>query len=200
MKRKWQSSTVKELNKGAVRRDGDNRSSWTLIRIIVLMLVVTWFAGNDAAALDLTEADCRSCHCNNVADRHHILVVQGGYECLSCHDLIWDNAAEEYHAGLIRDCLLCHGPSLADRHHLLVAAGVQQCLNCHQLVLDNETDMYVLDLKLGCPDCFFDRDKDGDVDGLDVTGAANDSFRPGELRQLASEFGKSDCGTENSGW
>ena len=199
MKRKWKGSAVKGLNKGSVGGDGNMRTCWALIRGIFLMLLVTSFAGNAANALDLTEADCRSCHCD-VADRHHILVVTGGYECLSCHEVIWDDSSEDYHVGLIRDCLLCHGPSLADRHHLLVAAGVQQCLNCHQFVLDNATGMYVLDWKRGCPDCCFDRDKDGDVDGLDLAEFVNDTFRSDELRELASEFGRSDCGIENSGW
>lgn len=77
-----------------------------------------------------------------MADRHHLLIVNYGYECLSCHQLTWDPAAQQYNPRVVRDCLQCHTGSLADRHHLLVNQVSYNCFSCHTIALDPVTGTY----------------------------------------------------------
>jgi hypothetical protein len=77
-----------------------------------------------------------------MADRHHLLIVTHGYECLFCHQLNWDPAAQQYNPRVVRDCLQCHTGSLADRHHLLLNQVNFNCFTCHTMALDPATGTY----------------------------------------------------------
>lgn len=97
----------------------------------------------DASDLGLTETDCRCCHGPTLADRHHLMVVHRGLECLSCHQMTWNPAMLQYEAQVTRNCPQCHTGSLADRHHLLVDQVTYTCFTCHTVTWDPAIMMYV---------------------------------------------------------
>jgi len=137
--------TVKKRSAAWVRHAISIRS----LSIILLLIasISTAYFSKEAFALDLMEADCRTCHCD-VVDQHHLLLQTSGYECLNCHELISDGT--DLQPQVVRDCLVCHGPSLADRHHLLAAAGTHECMGCHKVVLDEATQEYGIELNAVC--------------------------------------------------
>lgn len=83
----------------------------------------------------LTETDCRRCHGNSLADRHHLTdTVVRDRLCTPCHDLIPDPP------GVIvkRNCKEdgCHGSITVDlpangAHHLSDLARSNNCTACH---------------------------------------------------------------------
>ncbi|TFG37670.1 MAG: hypothetical protein E4H46_01310 [Desulfobacterales bacterium] len=113
----------------------------------------------------LVEANCRACHQDqnivnpgSIPDRHHLLVgatipdptaspdpiygAPGGtYECLSCHQLVWNDTAFSYDFVSFRDCLLCHDQVAGEAsvHHLTAAAMADDCKACHGPI-DNPND------------------------------------------------------------
>lgn len=117
----------------------------------------------DSSFNNLVEADCRVCHEDptivdpgTIPDRHHLLVgtplpdptsapfVQPGdttYECLSCHQQVWDPVNMSFVFVNFRDCLFCHEqiPNEASVHHLTARAQNQDCKGCHGPV-DNPGD------------------------------------------------------------
>jgi hypothetical protein len=110
----------------------------------------------------LVEANCRACHEDTTVvnpgtlpNRHHLLVgaiipdptaapagTPGSkYECLSCHQLVWDAATYSYNFVAFRDCLLCHEQQAgqASVHHLTAKAQQNDCKACHGPI-DNPGD------------------------------------------------------------
>ena len=102
----------------------------------------------DTAYEVLTETDCRGCHGQSVAQRHHhtpIVLEQGS--CLACHELCTRGVDPGCPPGgvyVIRNCLesLCH--SVADRgpkdnsrsdsngwHHATDLSSPENCVVCH---------------------------------------------------------------------
>jgi len=120
--------------------------------LVVIPTINTSGLFNSAFALNgvVTEEDCRMCHCFNVPDTHHLLVQAGNYECLSCHQIKWDEVSQGYYTELIRDCVVCHGNIVGNRHHLLVQAGSYECLDCHQVIWNEASQSYYIDLNFIC--------------------------------------------------
>lgn len=108
------------------------------------------------------EADCRVCHGPNpppgvadiidttyLPDRHHNLygeTIPSGtaapngtpgatYECVSCHNLVWDAGRQEYVFETFRDCTACH--SGGSPHHSTAQAQSGDCQTCHGSLVDN---------------------------------------------------------------
>jgi predicted CXXCH cytochrome family protein len=122
------------MDTGVNRRTG----SPTFLALLILGLS----AQAQASDLGLTEANCRCCHGPTMADRHHLLTVSRGFECLLCHQLTWDPVAQQYAPAVVRDCLQCHTGSLADRHHLLLNQVDYNCFSCHTIDWDPVTETY----------------------------------------------------------
>lgn len=110
----------------------------------------------------LVEANCRACHEDTtvvkpetIPDRHHLLVGMtipdptaapagtpgDAYECLSCHQMVWDDATFTYSFVSFRDCLLCHEQQAGEAsvHHLTAKALADDCKACHGPI-DNPGD------------------------------------------------------------
>ncbi|MHB8811461.1 MAG: PKD domain-containing protein [Desulfobulbaceae bacterium] len=117
----------------------------------------------DGVFNNLAEPDCRLCHEDpdvafngaNIPNRHHLLVEQDAerincdytaapfvdcptaegkmYECLDCHNLVWNSTTFSYDFEAFRDCLFCHQqqPDQASVHHLTQPAQESNCKNCH---------------------------------------------------------------------
>ena len=101
-----------------------------------------------------TEADCRGCHGSDVSDRHHLLVVNGLFQCTNCHRMIYDNSTQTYSPELIRNCLVCHpGKNHADTHHIFASQGLFVCSDCHPVVYDNSTQTYSTQVTWDCTVC-----------------------------------------------
>ena len=88
---------------------------------------------HDTVYWELGESDCRRCHGNSLADRHHLTdtVVLYGL-CTPCHDPI----PEPPHVVAIRDCLTsgCHSWDDLDAngwHHNTDLSASNNCTCCH---------------------------------------------------------------------
>ncbi len=103
-----------------------------------------------ASDLGLTEADCRCCHGASLADRHHLMVIDRGLECLNCHQMLWNSTAMQYDVTVTRNCPQCHTGSLADRHHLLVDQVTYNCFSCHTIAWNPDTLMYEAQFNAFC--------------------------------------------------
>lgn len=88
----------------------------------------------DTMYWELEEYDCRDCHGNNLADRHHAtdtVVVDG--LCTYCHEVIFDPP----YVIAIRDCLTsgCHSwpDDVEDNgwHHYTDLSASGNCITCH---------------------------------------------------------------------
>lgn len=128
----------------------DIRLSVPLLVLFFLILLGGAVQSTFASDLGLSEADCRCCHGESLADRHHLLVNTSGRECLSCHPLTLNPDTLSYDLTVTRDCLQCHTGSLADRHHLLVDQVTYTCFTCHAIVWDPNTLQYVADFNMAC--------------------------------------------------
>lgn len=116
----------------------------------------------DGVFNNLVEANCRACHEDTtvvnpgtIPNRHHLLVGEtipdptaaptgtpgASYECLSCHQMVWDPATFSYSFVSFRDCLLCHEQvaGQASVHHLTAKALADDCKACHGPI-DNPGD------------------------------------------------------------
>lgn len=117
----------------------------------------------DVSFNNLIEPECRVCHEDQtivnpgtLPDRHHLLVntplpdpnsapfVQPGdttYQCLSCHQQVWDPDSSTYVFETYRDCLFCHEQIAGEAsvHHLTTKAQEQDCKACHGPI-DNPND------------------------------------------------------------
>jgi len=116
----------------------------------------------DGVFNNLDETGCRACHEDpaivnpgTVPDRHHLIVGNtipdptaaphgtpgDTYECLSCHELVWDDDTSSYVFVNFRDCLLCHVQTagIASVHHMTTKANDQDCKACHGQI-DNPLD------------------------------------------------------------
>ena len=128
---------------------------WIDLATVLVATIVLYLSGGQvtpafASDLGLSEADCRCCHGTNLANRHHLLVVTSGRECLSCHSLDWNPDTSAFDLATFRDCLYCHTGSLADRHHLLVDQVTYDCFSCHAIVWDPVALQYVADFNRMC--------------------------------------------------
>ncbi|MDP3696107.1 MAG: hypothetical protein Q8R42_08345, partial [Desulfocapsaceae bacterium] len=120
----------------------------------------------DASFNNLTEPDCRVCHQNpnivnpgTIPDRHHLLVnkplqvpdsapfntSETTYQCLSCHQQIWNPATSSYVFNTFRDCLYCHTQiaNEASVHHLTAKAKAENCKACHGFIDDPLVPHYI---------------------------------------------------------
>ncbi len=111
----------------------------------------------------LEEPDCRFCHEDtdvafngaNIPNRHHNIVgnpdetincdytaaifadcpTDDGkmYECLDCHNQVWNPVTFSYDFETFRDCLFCHQQTAgaASVHHLTELAQTSNCKACH---------------------------------------------------------------------
>jgi hypothetical protein len=111
----------------------------------------------DAVYWEFKEADCRDCHGNSLADRHHAnerVVVHG--ECSYCHPQVEDPSGVK----ITRNCMStdgtrqddgtvtgCHstnetysgGTASHGWHHATDLANTGQCTGCHGSTVINET-------------------------------------------------------------
>ncbi|BCR05040.1 hypothetical protein DESUT3_21090 [Desulfuromonas versatilis] len=128
-----------------------NLGSWGKFFVFFAVFLGVMGGFNDALALDpLTEADCRCCHGDTLADRHHLLVPTSNLECLDCHEMVLNSATSLFEPRVVRDCKVCHTGSLADRHHLLVNTGTFDCFSCHSVEVDPVTNTFVPTLDRPC--------------------------------------------------
>ena len=121
-----------------------------VLSILLLLLGTTLSTQARASDLGLTEADCRCCHGASLADRHHLMVIDRGLECLGCHQMAWNSTTLQYDMTVTRNCPQCHTGSLADRHHLLVDQVTYNCFTCHTIAWDPDTLMYVAEFNTPC--------------------------------------------------
>jgi hypothetical protein len=97
---------------------------------------------------ELTESDCRGCHGNSLAERHHAtpLVVKD-HQCNACHGVLPDGGVS-----IIRNCTTsgCHGQNDLDTngwHHNTDMSDSGSCVACHNPNLISEiTPVRDLDL------------------------------------------------------
>ncbi len=90
----------------------------------------------------LGELDCRSCHGDSMADRHHYTeIVLRDRLCTPCHEIIPDPPG----VVVIRDCTSsgCHSWDDADIyangwHHDTDLSGSENCVACHDRTVVNE--------------------------------------------------------------
>jgi len=86
----------------------------------------------------LTESDCRGCHGDNLAERHHATpLVATEHRCIVCHEVISTGVS------VIRDCTTSGCHSNADLgtngwHHNTDASGSSNCVACHSPNLISE--------------------------------------------------------------
>ncbi len=125
-----------------------------LVFAILLLGVLTYVASATVYPSYNTEADCRGCHGSDVSNRHHMLVVNGLFQCTDCHPMIYDNSTQTYSPELIRNCLVCHpGKNHAQIHHLFASQGLFVCSDCHPVVYDNSTQTYSTQVTWDCTVC-----------------------------------------------
>lgn len=117
--------------------------SGRLSKLLLLLLCLGSSSRTQASDLGLTETDCRCCHGPIMADRHHLLVTKSSFECLTCHQMVWNPTLMAYEATVTRNCPQCHTGSLADRHHLLVDQVTYTCFTCHSVIWDPVSMMYM---------------------------------------------------------
>jgi len=121
----------------------------------------------DASFNNLSEPECRTCHQNpsivdpgTIPNRHHLLINtplqvpnsapfdQSGdttYQCLSCHQQVWNPVTSSYVFNTYRDCLFCHTQisNEASVHHLTIKAKAGDCKACHGLIDDPLVAHYI---------------------------------------------------------
>ncbi len=125
---------------------------------------------------DLEESDCRRCHGNSMADRHHGLNFQrDDLGCLDCHDLLCDAPF----VTVIYDCTTsgCHSPDDINEtgerwHHNTDQAAALNCVACHNPNLVSKISplrdftMYpptiVTPTPFSCENCHWEQDVSGD--------------------------------------
>jgi hypothetical protein len=98
------------------------------------------------------DADCRDDYCIRDSQAPNApSPPSGGYECLTCHTLVWDPVAMAYEFDEFRDCLQCHfsefQPDHSDRtqeptvHHRTATASLDlDCMACHGSLVNNFDD------------------------------------------------------------
>ncbi len=92
------------------------------IQKTISVLFMIGYLSTIASAIDpsYNETDCRNCHGSNLADRHHLLLVGGTYECRDCHNMTYDSQRGMFMPEVIRNCLVCH----PTQNHV-------NCIVCH---------------------------------------------------------------------
>lgn len=86
----------------------------------------------DTAYAELEESDCRSCHGNSLADRHHLTDTVAVDGCAPCH---YDEVTD-YPVVIARNCLTsgCHSWDDVDTngwHHNTDLSASGNCIACH---------------------------------------------------------------------
>lgn len=122
--------------------------------IITVLLMITAITYQSLASPSYnSEADCRSCHWITV-DRHHLLVQNGTFQCIDCHEMKWDDLNKSYYPEVIRNCLTCHpDKNHIETHHLLVEKGLYECTDCHPVKWNNDTRQYYIEAIWDCTVC-----------------------------------------------
>jgi len=138
----------------------------------------------DTVYWELKESDCRSCHGNSLADRHHLTdtVLISGL-CTPCHDIV----AEPPYVVVIRDCLTsgCHSWNDVDTngwHHNTDLSASGNCVACHDPNLVEalfpvaDLEMYppsiVSPTPFSCENCHWRQDQ---VPGVDANSPGHPS-------------------------
>lgn len=91
-------------------------------RILRLLLIIFFIAAMvhvTFASDTYNETYCRSCHGNTV-DRHHLLLINGTFQCTNCHAMKYDSQNNSYYPEVFRNCIACH-PA---QNHI-------DCISCH---------------------------------------------------------------------
>ena len=88
----------------------------------------------DTTYENLTESDCRGCHGNSLADRHHATTtVVRDHRCVTCHEVDPGSPSGVF---VTRDCLTsgCHSKQDLQEngwHHNTDVSGSGDCVTCH---------------------------------------------------------------------
>ncbi len=132
-----------------------NEKSTVAIIIIITTLISIVVNVYGLGASYNTEQDCRTCHGNDTANRHHMLAVQGVYNCINCHPVNWNTVTQSFEVNITRDCLVCHvDKNHTEIHHIKFAAtGLYQCQDCHRTLYNADTGQYYTELITDCPVC-----------------------------------------------
>jgi hypothetical protein len=85
----------------------------------------------DSVFFGFTTDECKDCHGDSLADRHHLLVETDGLKCTDCHKF-GEHGLREF-----RNCSDCHESS---PHHETVNAQTYQCSECHGDFVDDYDD------------------------------------------------------------
>lgn len=126
-----------------------------IVTIIFITIGYETLASTPSTPSYNTEQDCRTCHGNDTANRHHLLAVNNTYNCLNCHPVQWDTSNQSFSVQVTRNCLVCHvGKNHTQVHHIQFAAqGLYGCTDCHRVLFDNTTGQYYTELIHDCPVC-----------------------------------------------
>jgi len=107
-----------------------------VILSILGIVLIGDLVGEQSIAYALTEAECRSCHTGgldgNMAEEHHAVAQTLGYDCQTCHPVIWDKRTKAWVVQVIRDCTICHGTAGHEAQHDMTGVDAPECGNCHQ--------------------------------------------------------------------
>jgi len=87
--------------------------------IIAVFLIAVMSHVTFASDTTYNETYCRSCHGVTV-ERHHLLLVNGSYQCTDCHTMKYDAEKQIYYPEVIRNCVICHPAQSHD-----------DCIQCH---------------------------------------------------------------------
>ncbi len=130
---------------------------------------------------ELGEMDCRNCHGNSMANRHHdmtkpsVLTPEGDLDCLICHT---DGDPSTTGAPVTHDCKTSGCHSLADVqtgnqrwHHNTEAAAAFNCTSCHNPKILGEITPFqdfltappthITPMPFSCENCHWDQNLSG---------------------------------------
>ena len=100
----------------------------------------------DTVFTGFTTDECKDCHGDSIADRHHLLVEEGDFKCKDCHQF-GEHGLREF-----RNCSDCHDSS---PHHVTNDAQTYQCSQCHGDLVDDYDDEHYMptyDFSMVTPD------------------------------------------------
>lgn len=94
----------------------------------------------DKAFDSMSESDCRGCHGETLAEKHHLLITTRNLSCTTCHQMDCSSGVCELEP--FRDCSLCHTQNAGQGsvHHLAQAAQSGNCVSCHGDLVQNRGD------------------------------------------------------------
>ena len=95
----------------------------------VIFAIFLFVAMSHVTFASENETYCRTCHGITV-DRHHLLLVNGNYQCTDCHAMKYDPQNNTYYPEVIRNCVTCH------------AAIDHTCMSCHPQVTSTDLGLH----------------------------------------------------------